>query len=75
MDRYASYETPVSDQLVSEWVKCEPYTTKVPQFLLCALGDQWGRAILGGGCLFGIGSLCFYGLGLSGEEGAIDRAG
>ena len=38
-------------------------------------GDQLGRLILGGGCLFGIGSLCYYGLGLSGEAGAIDRAG
>ena len=34
-----------------------------------------GRVILGGGALFGVGSLCFYGLGLSGETGAIDRAG
>ena len=43
--------------------------------ILLFLGDRLGRAVLGGGCLFGIGSLCFYGLGLSGEEGAIDRAG
>ena len=40
---------------------------------LCA-GDGVGRAILGGGALFGVGSLCFYGLGLSNEAGAIDRA-
>ena len=46
-------------------------TVAFPYF--CA-GDQWGRAILGGGSLFGIGSLCFYGLGLSGEMGAIDKA-
>ena len=39
------------------------------------IGDQLGRVVLGGGCLFGIGSLCYYGLGLSGEAGAIDRAG
>lgn len=39
------------------------------------LGDQVGRIILGGGCLFGVGSLCYYGLGLSAEAGAIDRAG
>ena len=38
-------------------------------------GDGLGRAILAGGALFGVGSLCFYGLGLSGESGAIDRAG
>ena len=37
-------------------------------------GDNIGRAILGGGALFGVGSLCFYGLGLSNEAGAIDRA-
>lgn len=37
-------------------------------------GDQIGRAILGGGCVFGIGSLCYYGLGLSNQAGAIDRA-
>lgn len=37
-------------------------------------GDRWGRAFVGGGCLFGIGSLCFYGLGLSNEIGAIDKA-
>lgn len=39
------------------------------------IGDGLGRAILGGSALFGVGSLCFYGLGLSGETGAIDRAG
>lgn len=38
------------------------------------VGDGLGRAILGGSALFGVGSLCFYGLGLSGETGAIDRA-
>ena len=43
--------------------------------LIVLSGDGVGRAILGGGALFGVGSLCFYGLGLSGETGAIDRAG
>ena len=38
-------------------------------------GDGMGRVILAGGAIFGVGSLCFYGLGLSGETGAIDRAG
>ena len=38
------------------------------------IGDQIGRAFLGGAALFGIGSLSYYGLGLSGETGAIDRA-
>lgn len=36
--------------------------------------ERMGRAILAGGSLFGIGSLCYYGLGLSGEEGALDKA-
>ena len=39
------------------------------------LGDQIGHLILGGGCLFGVGSLCYYGMGLSVDAGAIDRAG
>lgn len=33
-----------------------------------------GKAVLAGGSLVGIGALCFYGLGLSNEVGAIDRA-
>ena len=33
-----------------------------------------GRAALGGAALFGVGALCYYGLGLSNEVGAIDRA-
>lgn len=37
-------------------------------------GEKIGRAILAGGSLFGIGSLCYYGLGLSGEAGALDKA-
>lgn len=32
-----------------------------------------GRLMLAGGSIIGIGSLCYYGLGLSKEEGAIDR--
>jgi len=36
--------------------------------------DEWGRLFVGGASLIGIGSLCYYGLGLSKEEGAIDRA-
>lgn len=43
-------------------------------FAIITVGDQIGRAMLGGGCAFGIGSLCYYGLGLSREAGAIDRA-
>ncbi|KAL5484027.1 hypothetical protein EMCRGX_G020454 [Ephydatia muelleri] len=36
--------------------------------------ERIGRAFLAGGSLFGIGSLCYYGLGLSGETGALDKA-
>lgn len=36
--------------------------------------EQVGRVILAGGCVFGVGSLCYYGLGMSGEVGAIDKA-
>ena len=50
-------------------------TLHVHPHIMYYVGDGVGRAILGGGALFGVGSLCFYGLGLSGETGAIDRAG
>jgi len=30
--------------------------------------------VVGGAALFGVGALCYYGLGLSNEVGAIDRA-
>lgn len=36
--------------------------------------ENTGKAVLAGGCLAGIGALCFYGLGLSNELGAIDKA-
>lgn len=36
--------------------------------------DEWGRLFVGGASLVGIGSLCYYGLGMAKEEGAIDRA-
>ena len=39
-----------------------------------AAADEWGRLFVGGASLIGIGSLCYYGLGLAKEEGAIDRA-
>lgn len=34
----------------------------------------YGRLIAAGGAVLGVGALCFYGLGLSGEAGAIDQA-
>lgn len=36
--------------------------------------ENAGKAILGGGCLAGVGALCYYGLGLSNELGAVDKA-
>lgn len=36
--------------------------------------ETTGRAVVGGAALFGVGALCYYGLGLSNEVGAIDRA-
>ena len=44
--------------------------------LLCDyfLADNLGKAVLAGASVVGIGSLCYYGLGLSNEAGAIDRA-
>lgn len=36
--------------------------------------ENTGRAVLAGACATGVGALCFYGLGLSNEAGAIDKA-
>lgn len=36
--------------------------------------DNVGRMILGGASAAGVGALCFYGLGLSNDVGAIDKA-
>ena len=36
--------------------------------------ETTGKAVLGGAALFGVGALCYCGLGLSNEVGAIDRA-
>ena len=44
------------------------------QILSFVPADKIGKSFLAGGSLFGIGSLCYYGLGLSNETGAIDRA-
>jgi len=33
-----------------------------------------GRATLAGASVVGLGALCYYGLGLSNEVGAIDRS-
>jgi len=36
--------------------------------------ENTGRAVVGAACAAGVGGLCFYGLGLSNEAGAIDKA-
>uniref|UniRef100_A0ACB8F889 Uncharacterized protein n=2 Tax=Sphaerodactylus townsendi TaxID=933632 RepID=A0ACB8F889_9SAUR len=36
--------------------------------------DQMGRWLVAGGAVVGLGALCYYGLGLSSEIGAIDKA-
>ena len=35
---------------------------------------QLGRGLVAGASVIGIGALCYYGLGLSNEVGAIDRS-
>ena len=42
--------------------------------ILSNAAENVGKAVLGGGCLAGIGALCYYGLGLSNQVGAIDKA-
>ncbi|XP_062859577.1 growth hormone-inducible transmembrane protein [Trichomycterus rosablanca] len=36
--------------------------------------DQMGRILLAGGAAVGLGALCYYGLGMSNEMGAIEKA-
>ncbi|XP_064175231.1 growth hormone-inducible transmembrane protein [Anguilla rostrata] len=36
--------------------------------------DNMGRMLLGGGAAVGLGALCYYGLGMSNEIGAIEKA-
>ena len=43
-------------------------------FYIASIAETTGRAVVGGAALFGVGALCYYGLGLSNEVGAIDRA-
>jgi hypothetical protein len=41
---------------------------------LCFVAFSMGKAFLAGSSVIGLGGLCFYGLGLSNQVGAIDRA-
>lgn len=43
-------------------------------FLLCSAVDQMGRWFIAGGAAVGLGALCYYGLGMSNEIGAIEKA-
>lgn len=43
-------------------------------FYIASTAETTGRAAVGGAALFGVGALCYYGLGLSNKVGAIDRA-
>lgn len=36
--------------------------------------DSLGRMVLAGGAAVGLGALCYYGLGMSNEIGAIEKA-
>lgn len=44
------------------------------QYLLCSAVDQMGRWFIAGGAAVGLGALCYYGLGMSNEIGAIEKA-
>ena len=39
-----------------------------------SLVDSMGRMFLAGGAAVGLGALCYYGLGMSNEIGAIERS-
>lgn len=44
------------------------------EFFFSILVDSMGRIILAGGAAVGLGALCYYGLGMSNEIGAIEKA-
>lgn len=44
------------------------------EYVTVFLAFTAGKAALAGASLVGIGALCFYGLGMSNQVGAIDRA-
>ena len=49
-------------------------TTITVHLLLCSAVDQMGRWFIAGGAAVGLGALCYYGLGMSNEIGAIEKA-
>lgn len=47
----------------------------MPKIIVSVLPvDSVGRLVLAGGAAVGLGALCYYGLGMSNEIGAIERA-
>ena len=42
---------------------------------LCFSAFTVGKGLVAGSSVLGLGALCYYGLGMSNEVGAIDRAG
>lgn len=42
--------------------------------ILFSAVDSMGRIVLAGGAAVGLGALCYYGLGMSSEMGAIEKA-
>ena len=49
-------------------------TTITVHLLLCSAVDQMGRWFIAGGAAVGLGALCYYGLGMSNEIRAIEKA-
>ena len=43
-------------------------------YFCCFPVDQMGRWVVAGGAVVGLGALCYYGLGMSNEVGAIEKA-
>lgn len=43
-------------------------------FLFPDPADRLGKFIIAGGAAVGLGALCYYGMGMSSEIGAIERA-
>lgn len=47
---------------------------KSPLTLFLSAADRMGKMVLAGGAAVGLGALCYYGLGMSNEIGAIEKA-
>lgn len=43
-------------------------------FFFLYIADRLGKFIVAGGAAVGLGALCYYGMGMSSEIGAIERA-